>query len=164
MKNILSLLLIALCCTALCARQMTVIGSPEKLKLEVYPLKVNKFTIAPKEKLTNIATLRICESIDNSKFLYFPSNPKAYAAQELFSSSSICQSIRSFLERGGIILFGTGDWSSIAGRPASMIKFFASLNVKLPTAKNYVDTAPKGKKETSVKSTFTASYQHNRLQ
>ena len=136
MKHLFSLLLLALCCTALCARQMTVIGSPEKLKLEVYPLKVNKFTIAPKEKLTNIVTLRICESIDNSKFLYFPSHPKAYAAKEVFSSAAICQSMKSLLERGGIILFGTGDWSSIAGRPAAMTKFFAALKVKLPTAKN----------------------------
>ena len=158
MKKISSLLLLALCCTALCARQMTVIGSPEKLKLDAYPLKVNKFNIAPKEKLTNLVTLRICESIDNSKFLYFPAHPKAYAAQELFSSASVCQSIRSFLERGGIILFGTSDWSTIAGRPASMTRFFASLKVKLPTAKNYVDTAPKGKRETSVNSTFTAAY------
>ena len=158
MKHLFSLLLLALCCTALCARQMTVIGSPEKLKLEAYPLKVNKFTIAPKEKLTKIATLRICESIDNSKLLYFPAYPKAYAAKEIFSSAAICQSMKSLLERGGIILFGTGDWSSIAGRPAAMTKFFTSLQVKLPTAKNYVDTAPKGKKETTVNSTFTAAY------
>ena len=158
MKKFLSLLLIVLWGTVLSARQMTVIGVPGKLKLDSYPLKVNKFTISAKEKLTNIATLRICESVDNSKFLYFPAHPKAYAAREFFSSPAVCQSVRSFLERGGIILFGTADWSSLAGRPAAMTKFFANIKVKLPTAKNYVDTAPKGKGETSVNSTFTASY------
>lgn len=150
MKKLLVLFLLAACGVLLSAKQVTIIGPPGILKLDSYPVKVNKFEIGSKEKLTETRILRICESLDNSKFVFFPQYPKRNTALELFRNPSICRSLKGVLERKGIILFGTADWSSIAGRPSFMTKFFTGVGVKLFSAKNYLDTAPKGKPETSV--------------
>jgi len=158
MRKFFSALLLAFGCFVLNAQQqVTIIGNAAKLKLDSYPVQVNTFEIGPQEKLSDEKTLRLCESLDNSKFVFFPGFPESKAAQDIFSSSPVCESVRGVLARGGILCFGPCSWTTLDGCPEVMRKFFKDLGVRLPTVKNYQDAVP-GQSEKPVTGVLAAPY------
>lgn len=158
MRKFFCVLLLAAGCFVLNAQQqVTIIGNAAKLKLDSYPVQINTFEIGPQEKLSDEKTLRLCESLDNSKFVFFPGFPEPKAAQEIFSSAPVCESVRGVLARGGILCFGPCSWTTLDGCPEVMRKFFKDLGVRLPTVKNYQDAVP-GQSEKPVTGVLAAPY------
>ncbi|MBO4489908.1 MAG: DUF4091 domain-containing protein [Lentisphaeria bacterium] len=156
-KFFCALLLAAGCFVLNAQQQVTIIGNAAKLKLDSYPLQVNTFEIGPQEKLSDEKTLRLCESLDNSKFVFFPGFPEVNAAKEIFSSAPVCESMRGVLARGGILYFGPCRWATLDNCPEAMWTFFTDMGVRFPTLKNYLDAVP-GQSEKPVTGVLAAPY------
>ena len=158
MKKIFYTLLLLGCIFPLSARQVTIFGNCGKLRFDKFPLQVNKFLLLPGKKLSNPETLKICESIENSKLVFFPYHPEPFAAQALFGDPAISRSLAEFLKKGGLLFIGHASWDTLAKRPAAMGKFFHDLKIKLPNTQNYCNTAPGGKGEKAVDGTIVPAY------
>ena len=89
MKRLLFILVACIFGPVLYGNQITVIGDTGKLDIASWPLKVNKFEIGPKEELDGEKILRICEALDNSRFLYFPNQPSINASYQLFKTPAV---------------------------------------------------------------------------
>ena len=137
-------------CALLCgvlpaAEQVTIFNLHALMKFEKTALHVRRFDCPDLENLDNERTLRICEAIDNSKFVYFGSkfdvehHIRLYRA--LFSSPAVTRSLGDFLKRGGLVYFSPVTWTQLQSWPDGMKAFFAERGAPLPTGKNCLDTS-----------------------
>ena len=132
-KIILMLLLLLLCMYRVSASdQVTVINTKQNFDFRQYGLMANVFT---NENLSS--TLRVCESIDNSKFCLVGPQTNAQTLNTLFAKRAVRTSLKELLQRGGIIYFSTTSWGVISRYPESMNKFFKEINIKQINSSNY---------------------------
>ena len=134
--------------------QVTVFNSHALMKFEKTSLQVRKFDFPTLEKLDDERTLRICEALDNSKFVYFGSKfdieHRVALYRALFESKSVRRSLSDFLVRGGLVFFSPLTWTQLQSWPQEMVGFFAKRGVTIPTGKNCVDTSDNPKREYQV--------------
>ena len=131
--------------------QMTVINQRSSVKFERCSLMANRFDWAAKTKLSYAEELKMCESLDFSKFCYFGSlfdrEHTIGMYDAFFSSKSICNSLSAFLKRGGMVFFAPVTWTQLNTWPESMKRFFADNGVKIPGSANYENNIPGSDKE-----------------
>jgi len=121
--------------------QMTIFNSHALAKFESCSIQVNRFDIGNKSALSRPEILKVCESLDNSRFCYFGSlfdrehRLEMYAP--LFDNGSIRQSLTDFLHRGGMIYFAPVTRTQFAAWPQAMKAFFRDVGAPLPDEGNY---------------------------
>ncbi len=126
--------------------QITVFGTRGQWKPEQFALKVNQFEMDRLSNSSDETTLRICESIDNSNLVIIGPQFPVAGLKSVFDQTPVCNSLRHFLERGGILLFCNTTWDIITHFPPSLTQFFKSVGAALITPANYQTLkSPEGK-------------------
>ena len=154
MKIVVSFVL-ALAGWTLCASdQITVFNSHALMKFEKTSLQVRRFDFPTLEKLDDERTLRVCEALDNSKFVYFGSKfdieHRIALFRALFESAPVVRSLSDFLARRGMIFFSPLTWTQLNSWPKEFVNFFATRGVSVPNGGNCVNTSDNPKREYQV--------------
>ena len=149
MKKLLVCALFVLVSGLFAAPVLTVIGGKGALQLEQYGLIVNYFN--PQENMSRSDTLKLCESIDNSKLVIFYGGIKA--TKIVFADKSVQQAMSNLFKRGGGFYCGIPSWTWMSSKPKEMFDYFKSIDAPLP--ENYSGFEKKG---VSMNGKFTAEF------
>ena len=117
--------------------QITIFGNRENFRWEKYAFKVNNFKEGEIANTDPAIVLRICESIDNSKMIVFGYKCSIGTFNHIFDQQPIRTSIKSLLQRGGLIYFGPLEGPVITSFPNSMKTFFSSIGAGIIDHSNY---------------------------
>lgn len=141
--------------------QVTILGFKGNLQLEKLSLTVNHFTKSEILEMPKETTLKICESIDNSKLVIFGAQFSAKEFQSVFDQAPINNALTNLLKRGGCIFFGPSSWDIISGFPRSMKLFFKACNATLITNELY--KIPSKDKEIILRGVVSEEYTGERF-
>ncbi|MFA7231054.1 MAG: sugar-binding protein [Victivallaceae bacterium] len=118
-------------------KQITVFHSLGKINLTQFSMEVNVFSDEKVLTDNKESTLRICESIDNSKLIIFSPSTPSEVFKKLFDTPEINKSIRELMHRDGIIFFGPTTWKIITSLPESLMTFYRDYDVPAVTGDMY---------------------------
>ena len=134
--------------------QMTVLNSHSLVKFESCSLRVNRLDFEKQATLSDHDVLRICESLDNSRFCYvgslFDREHTIAMYRPFFAAKAIRQSMTEFLRRGGMVFFAPVTLTQFGAWPREMTDYFASVGVTLPGPANFENNVIGSDKERSV--------------
>ena len=138
--------------------QITILGNSGNLQLEKLSIKVNRFDKETITAMSQDTTLRICESIDNSKLVIIGQYLPANAIKAVFDQGPVVNSLKSLFKRGGCLFWGPPSWDIVNAFPISLKTFFKDVNASLITVNQYCDPGAKQKKEIILKGTANEDY------
>ena len=142
--------------------QITVFDNSGFLKLEQYNLKVNRFVFPETQKELNSENkLRICESLDNSLFVWVGSHISSKDLGLLFNNTEIVNSLSELLNRKGIIYFAPSEWKIISLVPSSMNRWLKSIHIDQAWQAAYYKNTSENKKEIKVKALLTKEFENS---
>ncbi|MCQ2397617.1 MAG: hypothetical protein MJ106_07975, partial [Lentisphaeria bacterium] len=116
--------------------QFTLVGNSP---LDVRSMGLLQNNFGAEEKLEGTRLIRACESIDNSMIVILADQLPAATLEEWFSKPGICNSMREFLRRGGVLYFGWNSWTTLNQSLASTRDFYKSCALPFPSISELAD-------------------------
>lgn len=121
-RHLLLTMLLALAMNCLLAQeQFTLIGNSP---MDVRSMGLLQNNFDAEEKLEGNRLVKACESIDNSMVVIFADQIPAATLEEWFSKTGVCNSMREFLRRGGVLYFGWNSWTNLNQQLTSTREFY----------------------------------------
>ena len=164
MSRILKIVFIVLMisCVIYGESQITVFGNSGFLKLEQYNLKVNRFVFPETQKeLNSESKLRICESLDNSLFVWVGDHISSKDLGLLFNNTEIVNCLSELLNRKGIIYFAPSESKIISAVPVSMNRWLKSIHIGQAWQLAYYKNTSENRKENIVKAFLTKKFENS---
>ena len=138
--------------------QLTLVNVGRGVDFGAYSLKANDFRYAPGTAHDDLDTLRLCESIDNSRLIVFGLGKEKVFAETsafVFGTPAVARSLDAFFARGGLLYFEPSSWSVYNSWSKKARDFFAARGVPVPDGANYKDVDSE-KPERTTTGTATA--------